>query len=334
MAASMNTTARMALLFSLMMTARASAQCGQSGPTAPSAVARTMVGLITDNNNNPLEHVEVILSQPRRKVTTNSQGQFTIADLDPGSYPITVRRIGYEPGTAVVDVTSNGANPRICIDVEPEPLAPLVTSVPRGGLAGTVGDASYAMLPGAQVGAIGGGRTAITDSAGNFFLDLKPGTYGLQVGKKGYGTRFVSVTIPKDSGRKVTIWLMPTTPGQQRRQAYGHDSLRWRLLEKGTFHNLFSAEDLSKTSMDVAQVVANRVVAPPNDNCEAIVDGEYPLPLWAIDKSEIELMEVYPHSMHSPRGVTSMRAGSSSPIKAQQTRQSACSAEIFVWLKK
>jgi hypothetical protein len=29
-----------------------------------------------------------------------------------------------------------------------------------------------------------------------------------------------------------------------------------------------------------------------------------------------------------------MRAGSSNPIKAQQGKQSACSAEVYVWLKK
>src|SRR3954468_11223623 len=97
-------------LLAIAATAPLSAQCARSGPTAPTAVPRTIVGLITDDNNNPLEHVEVILANPRRKAATNSRGQFTIVDLEPGKYPITVRRIGYESGSAEIEVTKDGAS--------------------------------------------------------------------------------------------------------------------------------------------------------------------------------------------------------------------------------
>src|SRR4051812_5000578 len=133
------------LALSIGVAARAGAQCGQSGPSAPPTVPGAIVGLITDDRNAPLEHVEVILVQSKRKVSTNSRGQFTITDLAPGTYLVTVRRIGYQPGTTEIEVPPAGASARICVDVEPERLAPLVSSISRGGLSGVVGDQTFAV---------------------------------------------------------------------------------------------------------------------------------------------------------------------------------------------
>jgi hypothetical protein len=244
-----------------------------------------------------------------------------------------VRRIGYEPGLAEIDVPAEGAIVRICIDAEPEPLAPMITSISRGGISGTIADANFRFLAGADVQVIGTGKTATTDSAGAFFVDVRPGTYAMMVMKKGFGTRIIGVTVPKDSGRKVALWLKPMDAGTARQMGWAMDSLHWRFALLGTGHNLFSSEDLMNTSRDITQVVAQRAVQRISENCEAIVNGMGTQPLWSIDKEEVELLEVYPRMAYSPRGQRSMLSRAK-PIASQQANRSACGAEIYVWLKR
>jgi hypothetical protein len=320
------------LLLLLLASARADAQCGQSGPASPPPVRGAIVGLITDYRNYPLERVEVILAQPKRKVSTNSRGLFTIGDLPPGTYPIIVRRIGYEPGTAEIVLDSAGATARICIGREPTRLAPLVASVSRGGLSGKVGDASFAPLAGAEVRAIGSNKSAVTDSAGAFFLDVRPGKYGLQVTKKGFGTRVVAVTIPRDSGREVSVWMQPMSAGMSRRMAGAISDMKMRYLMWGTGHTLYSSEDLATTSRSLGQIVGQRAVTKPADDCNAVVDGMYVMPMWALNKEDIELMEVYPGSLFSHLGQNSMQTRSAPTVRGTNTNP--CSTAVYVWMKK
>src|SRR4051812_32836327 len=100
------------VILTIGVAARVGAQCGQSGPAAPVVTPHAIVGLITDDRNTPLEHVEVILVQTKRKVSTNAAGQFRFGDLEPGKYLVTVRRIGYQPGTTEIELTPAGASAR------------------------------------------------------------------------------------------------------------------------------------------------------------------------------------------------------------------------------
>src|SRR3954465_7033943 len=113
------------LVFSATASVRAAAQCGQSGPRVPASAPRTIVGLVTDDRNRPIENISIIIAKPKRLSRTNANGEFRIDSLEPGKYPIVVRRIGFEPAEAEVEVKANGGTARICMGEEVTRLAPL-----------------------------------------------------------------------------------------------------------------------------------------------------------------------------------------------------------------
>jgi Fe(3+) dicitrate transport protein len=53
-------------------------------------------GSITDSRQSPLSQVNITLDKTNFNTTTNSKGEYGIADIPPGSYRITISHIGYQ----------------------------------------------------------------------------------------------------------------------------------------------------------------------------------------------------------------------------------------------
>src|SRR5258708_14018345 len=67
----------------------------------------------------------------------------------------------------------------------------------RGAIAGTVKDASNAVLPGARVELDQKGRSAVSDQQGQFLLqNLPPGNYKVHVSYVGFSPFETSGTVP------------------------------------------------------------------------------------------------------------------------------------------
>ncbi len=311
-----------------------SAQCAVGGPSNPPAVPRAIVGIVLDTANVPIEGANVLIRSPRREVRTGSDGLFRINDLSPGSYDLTVRRIGHEIAIRRYIVSDTGGVARFCLIPEPRGLAPMITSARRPGVGGVVADTAYRPLPGAEVRAVAGGVYTTTDTTGGFFLPLKPGNYAILVKKDGYGSQLVSVTVPPDSGRQIAVWLGAPPRNARRVAAALEDSMRFRLMfARPNRDKLLSSEQIMRNPGDLAQTVQNAAIARVDLTCEAIIDGgPFTLPLSLIDKAEIAAMEVYGIAPQR-RGVTSIDPRGSSSPRASSSASGPCSVRIYVWLK-
>ena len=311
-------------------------QCMPGGPPNPPATPRAITGIvmdsahsvlenatvfIMDSAHNVFEHPTPIVRRPRREVRTNASGIFQITDLAPGTYRLTVRRIGYDIAIQSYIVTDSGGVARFCLLPDIQNLPAIITSVSRGGITGVVGDTALSLVGGAEVRVLGENMSAVSDSAGGFFLPAKPGEYTISVRKKGYGPQIVAVRVPKDSGRKVVVWL-GSPPRNPNSYAAAIEGMRLRILMTPSFlyHRVTSEElALSPLSLDqIARVKAQTIV---RDDCEASIVGMgFTLPLYLLDKDEIALLEVVSPRMTSagsgqPRGVTSI--GGNAPIPNQ-----------------
>ena len=67
-----------------------------------------------------------------------------------------------------------------------------------------------------------------TDSLGQFLLDVDAGSYLVSVGREGYANRLVSVIVPEDSGKRLTVFLSPARPVPVR-EAHNFDDLVQRM---------------------------------------------------------------------------------------------------------
>jgi hypothetical protein len=224
---------------------------------------------------------------------------FRFDSVRTGKQDLRVRRLGFEPQYRTVTVGDDGGSVSVTLKAVPQRLAPVVTSVSRGGLGGFVTDDKARPVAGAAVAVFGGAARAVTDSAGEFFVDVKPGTFMIRVTSKGYTSRLVSVTVPRDSGRQVVIGLVPGNPGPAREE-WEMDNLRRRLVWRSSPAEVFGRERLAalpnkRLGTLVRSVNPNPLREGAADECMALVDGgPEAVPLWYLDVDELEAIEIYP----------------------------------------
>src|SRR3984893_1649258 len=78
-----------------------------SGRTAGAQERKsTITGHATDTNQDPLAGARVELQPLGQTATTDSLGQFTIPDVPPGKYVLTVSYLGFDPFSKDVTVGS------------------------------------------------------------------------------------------------------------------------------------------------------------------------------------------------------------------------------------
>ena len=350
--------ARDLLLVATLAAVPAHAQCTPGGPPNPPATKRTITGIVMDSAHNPLEnatvfildsaknvleHSTAIVARPLREVRTNGRGIFQIPDLDPGTYRLTVRRIGYLVAVQSYIVTDSGGVARFCLFQDIQSLPTMITSVSRGGITGVVGDSALALVKGAEVRVFGENMFALTDSAGGFFFPVKPGEYTLAVKKKGYGPQIVAVTVPKDSGRKIVVWL-GSPPRNPNRYADEIEGMRMRILMTPSFlYHRLTSEELARSDLSVEQMARMKAQTIVRDDCEAFISGMgFTLPLYMLDKDDIALLEVVSPRMTSAggemRGVTSINGNARVPNQARAGGRSSGARTpdcptIIAWMK-
>lgn len=313
----------LAALMSTGMTSVALSQCTPGGPMNPAATPRTITGIVMDSAHVPLENAIVKLVKPRREVRTNANGIFRLTDLDTGTYELTVRRIGYDMAVQRYIVPDSGGVARFCLFLDITALPAIVTSAPRGGIQGVVGDTALALVRGAEVRLLGENQLTYSDSAGGFFFPAKPGPYSIAVKKEGYGTQVVGVTVPKDSGRKIVVWLgsPPRNPNQM---ALAIEGMRWNILMTPSFrYHRVMAEELARSELSVEQLIRVRGRANVQDDCEAHIAGtNFSLPIYMLDKSEITMIEIVEAPLTArggDRGVTSINGNASIATQGRGT---------------
>jgi hypothetical protein len=316
------------------------AQCAPGGPPNPAATPRAITGIVMDSAHSPLENVNVGLRKPRRQAKTNAQGRFTLADLDTGTYEISVYKIGYETAVQSYVVTDTGGIARFCLIPEARALPAMISAANLLGLGGVVGDSNYKALEGAEVRVMGAGLHVLTDSTGSFHLAVPKGTYPVWISKPGYGRQMLSVTIPADSGRQIAVWLGSPAPDANA-VAARIDDMRNRILwARPNRSALVSAEEIARSSAPLNGILVAKAKAAVIDSCPAHIDGtDFTLPLYMIDKGDVAMMEIY--LAGTPRrSVSISSAGTAGGSKITVGTQSSgppsgnqCGT-IWVWLKR
>jgi len=312
-------------------------RCLPGGPAGPLPQPGALVGVVLDSALRVIDGAEVLVERPLRRTRSGVDGRFVIDGLQVGSYKVSVRRVGYEMAAQEYQVTTGGGVARFCLLPTTHRLLPVVTSARRLGLGGVVGDSLYKPLAGAEVRVLAGSAPVLTDSAGGFFIPLKPGPHTFVVSKAGYGRQLVSVRIPKDSGREVAVWLGPM-PRNPNRLLAAYEDMRDRLLKANPNRSaLVSAEELDqKYDVFFAAQAAIRNRIP--DDCRAIIDGgPYTLPLAAIQKEEVAAMEIYDIRTTRARPTMDRRgsAGGRTFSTAPAPAKGFCGAsfDVYVWMK-
>jgi hypothetical protein len=294
--------------------------------------AGTIVGAVGDTSLVPLDSVNVYIVSTRLQ-TLSMNGIFRFDKLKPGQYELSARRLGYLPQTRTVTVGGDGGITAFCLVPAAQILAPVVTSAVRGGLSGVIADTAFGIVPGAEITVLGGSEHAISDSAGIFYVPAKPGHYMVHVKRAGFESKMVSVTVPRDSGRKILVWLMPASGHSVAREESNAYDLKLR-LETRVFarSKIYTRQDINDFgATDVRQLAQAGASKYIDDGCFATIDGgPDSIPMWALKPEEIEMLEVY--TLKNARNApTSIIANNRRRLPAPGAN---CGVQVFAWLRK
>src|SRR5215204_5611072 len=79
-------------------------------------------GIVKDKNDQkPLTGATVLLSPGNKGATTSESGAFRFAEIEAGSYSLTITSVGYKTVTITNLVITTGNENTLAIELEPEP---------------------------------------------------------------------------------------------------------------------------------------------------------------------------------------------------------------------
>ena len=190
-------------------------------------------GVTLDPGGQPLGAVNVVIhgASPDRTVVSDADGAFTVPDLSPGAYRITVSKGGFlSPSAAAVVIAQNQstavmiqfAKPGAKSGAQPtlDGLAPAVVRAAYGTIAGVVRDAAKHPVADATVTAArldgNGIRTTISSSDGVYsFADVPAGVYSVMTQADGYAdvsTASLQVIAGRPTRTNITMAATQAAP--------------------------------------------------------------------------------------------------------------------------
>ena len=267
---------------------------------------RALAGVARDTFTTPLDSVEITIPDLKRRALTGGDGKFHFDKVAPGKYDVRARKIGYAPQIREVTVDSAGGVGTFEMLQLQRALPPVIVSATRGGIGGVVGDTSFRAVPGAAVRLLGRGESVAADSGGYFHFDVEPGQYFLTVKQDGFKDKVVSVRVPRDSGRRVSIFLEPRSGESAARSYWNVDDMAERVaLTTKTNASIYSREDLLDMGIewvgDVIQGGLTRVTDKTmllDKDCVAVLNGgPETAMLKTLTIDDVASIEVYPPSM-------------------------------------
>jgi hypothetical protein len=315
--------------------------------------ARKLAGIVRDTIANSLDGAEVAILELQRRVFAGLDGSFHFENLAPGKYEVRARKIGFAPQVQTIVVDDSGGVGVFNLVPMPRSLAPVVSTAARGGLSGTVGDTAYLPIVGAAIRVLGNAGSATTDSLGAFFIPLRAGTYIASVTQRGYESRLVSVMIPPDSGRAVTVFLSRLSKSVSNEEAWSLSELERRLELRSTIHSrVFTRPELQQMGVEwgldavrrgIGQVASGRDETWVDPDCAVIMNGGPKIAeLNTLTIDDIETVEIYPvgqtPSAMPVRGRTG-RPTTPLPPPPNATRQAVWSNKtkkcplVYVWTR-
>jgi hypothetical protein len=270
---------------------------------------KIMIGIVRDTSGFPIPGAEVIIPGLTRRLITNERGIFRFDDVPRGKHSMRARKLGYAPQIREFMVDTAGGVAEFDLVPIARALPTVVTSADRPGISGVVGDTAFVGIPAATVRLLANGRQVATDSLGGFYLPAEPGKYMLSISKPGFMTKIASVTVPSDSGRRITAWLQPQVGVIPVREAHNIDDLQSRMAwNKPEDHLYYTHEDLvrfgSEWVYDAVESAWSRSHPPPltpySRDCMVVVNGGPSITNLAyLTVDEVESLEIYVNGLPS-----------------------------------
>lgn len=263
---------------------------------------KILAGFVVDTAGNPIPGAEVIVPGLRRRVFTRADGSFRLDSTPVGKYEMRARKIGFAAQVRTFEVDSAGGVGQFSLLPIVPNLPAMLTSANRKGLSGNVADLEYTPVPRATVRVLGMGLSTRTDSIGDFFLPAEPGKYMVSIAKDSFTTKLIGVVVPKDSGRHVNAWLMPSIGTIPKEEFWNVEDFRERAAwAKPQRRVLFTHEDLVRMRIEwgydaiAATSSAFRQMEPYSKDCMVVINGGPDIANIAnITVDDIETIEVYP----------------------------------------
>jgi protocatechuate 3,4-dioxygenase beta subunit len=166
-----------------------------------------LAGRVTDGNGKPVAEAIIALQRQRRTVT-DQNGNYTVAQLTPDSYRITVIKDGFTAEEKTIDVRGGTSTRQDFVlktaggavrDIGRLPNAGIVLGR-TGRIAGRVIDGKTGAPLASVTVSIAGQRTVTTRANGSYdFTNVAPGTYQVTARKSGFTEGQKSVTIRVDT---------------------------------------------------------------------------------------------------------------------------------------
>ena len=286
---------------------------------------QTVSGTVRDTAGNPLIGAEILLA--KRKASSGPSGRFRFDSVAVGTYPITVRLIGYESAHSRIGVVKSEPT-EVDYYLVPRPVRidPLIVEIKRTGLYGTVGDTAYHAIHGAKVDVVGAfGGTVSTDSAGRFaFPKADRGIYMVRVTFPGFTERWFALELKQGEGRQLGVLLSPGGKRHSHEEEQALFDLRHSLLVKPKYYFMHGAELDRFGSRALCDVPRLRVF--DQGNYVVLLDGATRLlnwPLCAWNTDEIAMIELSRPKRQVPRTIRPEAANTPIPLDT-----------IVIWLKR
>ena len=287
------------------------AVCGLAQGTAAQDSAAVLTARIVDGTGRPVPDADVFVVQLDRTVRSGLNGVFRLSPVPAGRYTVGVRKLGHLPTNATIFAAVDAVPADIELVVITTRIAPVVTTARRGGLSGVVSDTGLRPLARAQVKPAGSGRSVRTDAAGRFFIDLRPGTYMVSVVRDSFARQTLAVTIPKDSGREIAVWLSPRDRVRraeeimQEVRIFDLDQRMIRTSRQSSHY--YSRDQLIALDINDMLRLANRWAnGSITAECTIAVVSEggapYKVPLNSVRTDDVEFVELYMRGAQSRQG--------------------------------
>ena len=200
-------------LAALCLAALCVAAASRAGAQQPAIAIPPLRGHVQSPEGRPLADAEVKVEGVKGSARSDVQGLFSLPNVPKGMQTISVRRIGYLPAIAIIDVLP--ANDSLIVILVPmhTVLDTVKVVAEMNVLAGIVVDENNHPIPGASVDLIGNRRgSATTGSDGWFtFTSVRNGPTILHVVKTGYVGTMQSVQLTDWRGVIVRLSLIDTT---------------------------------------------------------------------------------------------------------------------------
>jgi thermitase len=165
-------------------------------------VPGSITGSVTDaEGGSPI--AGAMVSHGTRTAITDESGEYTIADVQAGSYEVTVSKEGYQSSSSTVDVLSGTA---AVADFS------LNQVIVPGRITGSVTDAENGS-PIIAATVTDGVRTVTTDAAGKYTIaDVPPGSHEVTASREGYESLTSSVTVTSGATSETNFSLNRKSP--------------------------------------------------------------------------------------------------------------------------